>query len=70
LKSKIKILPEEKIQASSASTITVGPDLLPTTEKSQNHLATRFQRIRFLEINHSETRIACGGHVCKWIGTK
>jgi hypothetical protein len=24
----------------------------------------------FLEINQSETRIACGGHVCKRIGTK
>jgi hypothetical protein len=24
----------------------------------------------FLEINQSETRIACGGHVCKQIGTK
>jgi hypothetical protein len=24
----------------------------------------------FLEINLSETRIACGGHVCKWIGMK
>ena len=24
----------------------------------------------FLEINQSETRIVCGGHVCKWIGTK
>jgi hypothetical protein len=24
----------------------------------------------FLEINQSETRIACGGHVCIWIGTK
>jgi hypothetical protein len=29
----------------------------------------RFQRRRFLEIDQSETRIACGGHVCKWIGT-
>ena len=28
------------------------------------HLAKRFQRRRFLEINQSETRIACGGHVC------
>jgi hypothetical protein len=28
------------------------------------HLAKRFQRRRFLEINRSETRIACGGHVC------
>jgi hypothetical protein len=24
----------------------------------------------FLEINQSETRIACGGHVCQPIGTK
>jgi hypothetical protein len=24
----------------------------------------------FLEINQSETRIACGGHVYTWIGTK
>jgi hypothetical protein len=22
----------------------------------------------FLEIDLSETRIACGGHVCQWIG--
>ena len=34
-----------------------------------DHLAKRFQRKRFLEINQSETRIACGGHVCIWIGT-
>ena len=24
----------------------------------------------FLEINQSEKIIACGGHICKWIGTK
>jgi hypothetical protein len=30
----------------------------------------RFQRKRFLEIDQSEKRIACGGHVCTWIGTK
>ena len=35
-----------------------------------DHLAKRFQRKRFLEIDQSETRIACGGHVCSWIGTK
>ena len=35
------------------------------------HLAWRFQRRRFfLEINQSETRIACGGHICQPIGTK
>jgi hypothetical protein len=28
------------------------------------HLAKQFQRRRFLEIDQSETRIACGGHVC------
>jgi hypothetical protein len=28
-----------------------------------DHLAKRFQR-RFLEIDQSDTRIACGGHVC------
>jgi hypothetical protein len=27
------------------------------------HLAKLFQRRRFLEINQSETRIFCGGHV-------
>jgi hypothetical protein len=34
------------------------------------HLAKWFQRRRFLEIDQSEIRIACGGHLCKWIGTK
>jgi hypothetical protein len=33
------------------------------------HLAKQFQR-RFLEIDQPEKRIACGGHVCKRIGTK
>jgi hypothetical protein len=27
-------------------------------------LAKRFQSRNFLEIDRSETRIACGGHVC------
>jgi hypothetical protein len=27
------------------------------------HWAKRFQRRKFLEIDHSETQIACGGHV-------
>jgi hypothetical protein len=35
-----------------------------------DHLAKQFQRKRFLEIHQSETRIACGGHVCEWIGMK
>jgi hypothetical protein len=28
------------------------------------HLASDFFREDFLEINQSETRIVCGGHVC------
>jgi hypothetical protein len=28
------------------------------------HLVKRFQRRRLLEINQSETRIACGSHAC------
>jgi hypothetical protein len=28
------------------------------------HLANRFQRRRFLEIDQLETRIACGIHIC------
>jgi hypothetical protein len=28
------------------------------------HLARQFQRRRFLDIDQSETRISCGGHVC------
>jgi hypothetical protein len=28
------------------------------------HLAKQLQRRRFLKIGQSETRIACGGHVC------
>ena len=28
------------------------------------HLAKRFQRRRIYKISQSETRIACGGHVC------
>jgi hypothetical protein len=34
------------------------------------HFTSGVQRRRFLEISQSETRIACGGHVCQWIGTK
>ena len=33
-------------------------------------LAKLFKSRRFLEIDQSETRIPCGGHVCYWIGTK
>ena len=34
------------------------------------HLAMRFQWRSFLEINQSETRIACGGHISERIGMK
>jgi hypothetical protein len=53
----------------SVSNIYRGPSIDASYQISY-YLAKRFQRRRFLEINQSETRIACGGHVCKWIGTK
>jgi hypothetical protein len=37
---------------------------MDTSYQVSVHLAKRFQRRRFLEIDQSETRIACGGHVC------
>jgi hypothetical protein len=37
---------------------------------SFGHLAKQLQRRRYLEINQSETRMACGGHVYWRIGTK
>jgi hypothetical protein len=38
--------------------------LLDVSYQVSVHLAKRFQRRRFLEINQSEIRIAYGGHVC------
>jgi hypothetical protein len=46
-----------------------GPPIVASYQVSV-HLAKQFQRRRFLEINQSEARIACAGHVCQWIGTK
>jgi hypothetical protein len=40
-----------------------GPSI-DTSYQVSVHLAMWFQRRRFLEIDQSETRIACGGHVC------
>ena len=44
------------------------PRLAPT--KFQFIWPSSFRGEEFLEINQSETRIAYGGHVCKWIGSK
>ena len=44
------------------------PRMLPT--KFQFIWPSGFRGDNFLEINQSETRIVCGGHVCKRIGTK
>ena len=45
------------------SNIYRGPSIDASYQVS-DHLAKQFQRRRFLEIDKSETRIACGGHVC------
>jgi hypothetical protein len=36
----------------------------PLRNMAANGVAKRFQRRRFLEIEQSEARIACDGHVC------
>ena len=46
-----------------------GPSKDASYEISINS-AKGFQRRRFLEINQSEAKIACGGHVCLWIATR
>jgi hypothetical protein len=45
------------------SNIYRGPSIDASYQVSV-YLAKWFQRRRFLEIDQSETRIACGGHVC------
>jgi hypothetical protein len=42
---------------------TRGPSIDASYQIS-DHLAKQFQRRRFLEIDQSKTRIACGGHIC------
>jgi hypothetical protein len=44
------------------------PRMLPT--KFHFIWPSGFRGEDFWEINQSEIRIACGGHVCYWIGTK
>ena len=45
------------------SNIYRGPSI-DASYKVSAQLAKQFQGRRFLEIDQSETRIACGGHVC------
>ena len=45
------------------SIIYRGPSIDASYQVSDN-LAKRFQRRRFKKIGQSETRIACGGHLC------
>jgi hypothetical protein len=47
-----------------------GPSIDASCQEVSVHLAKRFQRRRFVKIGQSETRIACGGHVCQWFWTK
>jgi hypothetical protein len=45
------------------STLYRGPPIDASYQVSV-HLAKRFQKKRFLEIDQSETEIACDGYVC------
>jgi hypothetical protein len=51
------------------SNVYRGPSIDSSYQVS-DHLDKQFQKRRFLEIDQSEKRIACGGHVCQWIGMK
>ena len=58
----------ERIGTKWAFVIEDLPRMLPT--KFRFIWQSSFRGKDFLEINQSETRIVCGGHVCKRIGTK
>jgi hypothetical protein len=45
------------------SNLYIGPSIDASYQVSIQ-LAEQFQKRRFLEIDQSETRIACGSHVC------
>ena len=47
-----------------SQTVSEGENSIDASYQVSDHLFKRFQRRRFLEIDQSETRIACGGHVC------
>jgi hypothetical protein len=61
--------PRLLIDRDEMSNLYRGPSIDASYQVSVQ-LVKRFQRRRFLEIDQSETRIAYGGHVCQWIGTK
>jgi hypothetical protein len=45
--------------------------LKPFGQMNRNLVGSIYgKRRRFLEIDQLETRIACGSHICYWIGTK
>ena len=54
---------ETKAKKSSALPGLVSP-VIDASYHVSVHLAKLFQSRRFLEIDQSETRIACGGHFC------
>ena len=69
---------ERKIAYGSHVCQWIGPKWANFIEDLPRMLPTKFRFIwpsgfrgeDFLEINQSETRRVCGGHVCWWIGTK
>ena len=46
------------------------PSIGASHQISVHFWQSSFREGRFLEIDQSKTRIACGSHVCKWIKTK
>jgi hypothetical protein len=55
--------PTEPLDRDEISNLYRGPSIDASYQVSVQ-LAKQFQGRRFLEIDQSETRIACGSHVC------
>jgi hypothetical protein len=63
IKQELPVVPCLLMDRDEMSNLYTGPTIDASYHVSV-HLAMRFQKRRFLKIGQSETRTACGSHVC------